>query len=104
MTDTGIDRRALVDRHAVEVTEIVAQAPLSVGNGEFCFTVDVTGLQTFPDAYPVEDRTGTGPGTLLGTMSSWGWHSVPGSYDLADTMSAYETPEGRSRTSTCAAS
>ncbi|MET8003992.1 hypothetical protein [Nonomuraea glycinis] len=94
MTDTGIDRRALVDRHAVEVTEIVAQAPLSVGNGEFCFTVDVTGLQTFPDAYPVEDRTGTGPGTLLGTMSSWGWHSVPGSYDLADTMSAYETPRG----------
>ncbi|MEV1177081.1 hypothetical protein, partial [Nonomuraea sp. NPDC049784] len=89
-----IDRRALADRHAVEVTGIVPQSPLSVGNGEFCCTVDVTGLQTFPDRYPVQDRTGTGPGTLLATMSSWGWHSVPGSYDLAETVRAYETPRG----------
>jgi hypothetical protein len=89
-----IDRRALVDRHAVEVTGIVPESPLSVGNGELCCTVDVTGLQTFPDRYPVEERTGGVPGTLLATMSSWGWHSVPGSYELAETTRTYRTPRG----------
>jgi hypothetical protein len=39
---------------------------LSVGNGEFSFTVDITGLQTFPDWYSC--------GFPLGTMSDWGWH------------------------------
>ena len=43
--------------------------PLSVGNGEFAFTADVTGLQTFPEAF-----TNTIP---LGTLSQWGWHSFP---------------------------
>ncbi|MEV4567818.1 hypothetical protein AB0K12_28960 [Nonomuraea sp. NPDC049419] len=89
-----IDRRELAGRHAVEVTGIVPGSPLSVGNGELCFTVDVTGLQTFPAAHPVEDRTGTGPGTLLATLSSWGWHSVPGSYRLEETLRTYETPRG----------
>jgi len=42
---------------------------LSVGNGEFAFTVDVTGLQTFPEAF-----THTIP---LGTLSDWGWHTIP---------------------------
>jgi len=72
-----LDRRAIVERHAVEVTGFLAESPLSVGNGELCFTVDVTGLQTFPDRYPVADPSGARPGTLLGTMSSWGWHSTP---------------------------
>ncbi|MEO3801524.1 hypothetical protein [Nonomuraea sp. B1E8] len=94
MTGAGIDRRALVGRHAVEVTRIVPESPLSVGNGEFCCTVDVTGLQTFPDAYPVEDRTAAAPGTLLATMSAWGWHSVPGAYDPAETTRTYDTPRG----------
>ncbi|MFC6081740.1 hypothetical protein [Sphaerisporangium aureirubrum] len=98
MTETGggpgIDRRALAGRHAVEVTSIVPASPLSVGNGEFCFTADVTGLQTFPDLYPVADPGGGPPGTLLGTMSSWGWHSVPGEYDLGATFRAYRTPRG----------
>ncbi|QFY09032.1 hypothetical protein GBF35_22305 [Nonomuraea phyllanthi] len=89
-----IDRRALADRHAVEVTGIDPRSPLSVGNGRLCFTADITGLQTFPGRYPVEDRTGTGPGTLLSTMSAWGWHSVPGSYDVADSVRAYRTPRG----------
>ncbi|MFB4278098.1 hypothetical protein ACBJ59_22590 [Nonomuraea sp. MTCD27] len=89
-----IDRRELAGRHAVEVTGILPESPLSVGNGELCFTVDVTGLQTFPASYPVEDRSGTGPGTLLATMASWGWHSVPGSYGLAETMRTYGTPRG----------
>ncbi|MEU8363379.1 hypothetical protein AB0C27_45925 [Nonomuraea sp. NPDC048882] len=89
-----IDRRALAARHAVEVTRILPESPLSVGNGELCFTADLTGLQTFPGSYPVEDRTGTAPGTLLATMASWGWHSMPGSYRLADTTRTYETARG----------
>jgi hypothetical protein len=90
-----IDRRALVARHAVEVTGIVAESPLSVGNGEFCFTADITGLQTFPDRYPVEAGGGP-PGTLLATMAQWGWHSVPGGdrCDLAATLRTYRTPRG----------
>lgn len=99
-----LDRRAIVERHAVEVTGIVAESPLSVGNGELCFTVDVTGLQTFPDRYPVADPSGARPGTLLGTMSSWGWHSTPAAghdgsgggepYRLDETMRIYRTPRG----------
>jgi hypothetical protein len=94
---SGIDRRALVDRHAIELTGILPASPLSVGNGEFCYTVDVTGLQTFPDRYPVENPGGAGtPGTLLGTQSQWGWHSMPGErpYDLAATSRTYRTPRG----------
>jgi hypothetical protein len=94
-----IDRRALVARHAVVMYGIDGASPLSVGNGELCFTVDVTGLQSMPEHYPVADRASFGtppgpPGTLLGTLSQWGWHSVPGEYDLAATYRTYQTPRG----------
>ncbi len=46
-----IDREALVNRNNPHVTEIDTMASLTVGNGEFAFTVDVTGLQTFPEMY-----------------------------------------------------
>ena len=64
-----IDRHALVTRHDVVLTNFDAVNPLSVGNGEFCFTVDATGLQTFPEAV---EKT-----TPLGTLSDWGWHTSP---------------------------
>jgi hypothetical protein len=64
-----IDRRALADRHAPVLRQFDAEAPLSLGNGEFAFTADVTGLQTFPDAF-----NDTIP---LGTLSNWGWHTAP---------------------------
>lgn len=64
-----IDRHALVARHDVKLTAFDPANPLSVGNGGFCFTVDATGLQTFPDAF---QKT-----TPLGTLSDWGWHSFP---------------------------
>lgn len=64
-----IDRRALVDRHAPLLRQFDVESPLSVGNGRFAFTVDVTGLQTFPDAF-----ASTIP---LGTLSDWGWHTAP---------------------------
>ncbi len=64
-----IDRLALVNRHEVVLTNFDATNPLSVGNGSFCFTVDATGLQTFPEAF---EQT-----TPLGTLSDWGWHTAP---------------------------
>jgi hypothetical protein len=56
-----IDRQALVTRHNVVLEKADPQTALQVGNGEFAFGVDVTGLQTF----------------YGNTMSHWGWHSFP---------------------------
>ena len=93
---TAVDRKAVVRRHSVELAEIDPTSPLSVGNGELCLTVDVTGLQTFPEQYPVTDPGGGTPGTLLGTQSQWGWHSVPrpDGVSLADTRRPYRTARG----------
>ena len=62
-----IDRKALVQRHNVILTKTDTLSSLTVGNGKFAFTVDVTGLQTFPKEYS--------KGVPLGTQSEWGWHS-----------------------------
>jgi hypothetical protein len=67
--EAPIDRRALVSRHHPSLTRLDPESPLSVGNGEFAFTVDVTGLQTFAEAY---EQT-----IPLGTLSQWGWHTAP---------------------------
>lgn len=91
-----VDREAVVRRHAVRMTGIDPTSPLSVGNGEVCWTVDVTGLQTLPDQYPVTDPGGGAPGTLLGTQSQWAWHSTPrpDGVDLAATRRPYRTSRG----------
>ena len=68
-----IDRQALVTRHNVVLHQFDAANPLTVGNGEFAFTVDATGLQTFPEAF---EQT-----TPLGTLSDWGWHTIPNPND-----------------------
>lgn len=68
MGKASIDRRGLVSRHDPVYGGNVSEsreAPLSVGNGAFCFTADFTGLQTFAEeraAFP------------LCTMAEWGWH------------------------------
>jgi len=54
-----IDRRRVVARHKIEWNELDGR--LALGNGEFCFGVDGTGLQTFGG----------------NCMSHWGWHSFP---------------------------
>lgn len=64
-----IDRYALVTRHNPVLNKIEPLSPLSVGNGEFAFTCDVTGLQTFPEEYAEK--------MPLCTMSQWGWHTKP---------------------------
>jgi hypothetical protein len=64
-----IDRRALVTRHDVILERIDPAAPLMVGNGNFAFTADITGLQTFPHEYA--------PEAPLLSEAQWAWHSFP---------------------------
>lgn len=64
-----IDRYALVTRHNPRLTKFEPLSPLSVGNGEFAFTCDATGLQTFPELYE--------NAMPLCTMAQWGWHTKP---------------------------
>jgi len=64
-----INRRALVDRHCPGLQRFDSSCLFTVGNGEFAFTADVTGLQTFSDLY---DQT-----VPLGTMAQWAWRSQP---------------------------
>ena len=68
-TQTRIDRRAVVSRNNPHISEPDTLGAFTVGNGHFAFTVDATGLQTFPEEYA--------NGTPLTTMSDWGWHSFP---------------------------
>jgi hypothetical protein len=88
-TGAKINRRALVTRHNPVVTTPDPASPLQIGNGEFAFTADVTGLQTFGNAY---ER-----GMQLGTMSQWGWHTFPNTegYKLDDLLTLYDS-HGRS--------
>lgn len=64
-----INREALVTRNHPKVNRFDKLSSLSVGNGRFAFTVDPTGLQSFPEEYE--------SGVPLGTQSEWGWHSFP---------------------------
>lgn len=63
-----IDRRALVQRHNPAVTKLDPFSALTVGNGEFAFTADVTGLQTFTTECNKEFP--------LCTTSHWAWHTI----------------------------
>ena len=64
-----IDRKALVERHNIRLNEANPKEPLTVGNGHFGFTVDATGLQTFPQLHRRHQP--------LCTLAEWGWHSYP---------------------------
>ncbi len=80
-----IDRYALVNRHNVSLTEFDALSPLSIGNGKFTFTADLTGLQSFLSVYE--------KGIPLTTMAEWGWHRFANTenYKLADTFEPVDT-------------
>jgi hypothetical protein len=58
-----IDRKALVTRHNLTITDRNLPGPTQVGNGHFAFGFDITGLQTFSQG--------------ANTMSDWGWHKFP---------------------------
>lgn len=83
-----INREALVKRNNPHVVTVDTLASLTVGNGEFAYTVDVTGLQTFPELYR--------NGVPLGTQSQWGWHSFPNPDNLRheETLKSYDFGHG----------
>ena len=90
-----IDREALVRRNNPHLTAMDTLASLSVGNGGFAFTVDVTGLQTWPELYA--------NGVPLGTMSDWGWHSFPNidDYTAEECLREYDFGRGHAEPYSC---
>lgn len=58
----SIDRKAVVSRHNPVLHASLQRSPAQVGNGQFAFGADVTGLQTF---------------RAFNSLSDWGWHSFP---------------------------
>lgn len=91
----AINRRALVERNNPQIETIDTLASLSIGNGGFAFTVDVTGLQTFPVYYR--------NGVPLGTQSQWGWHSFDNSenYKPEEFLKEYDFGRGHKELYAC---
>ncbi|MCS3870206.1 hypothetical protein J3D55_003122 [Chryseobacterium ginsenosidimutans] len=79
-----IDRKKVVQRHNIVNTKADTLASLTVGNGKFAYTVDITGMQSFPEYYK--------KGVSLGTQSEWGWDSFPNTqnYKFEETLKAYD--------------
>ena len=85
-----IDREALVRRHNPVVRSVDYDSPLTVGNGGFAFTVDITGLQTFAELYHRN-------GVPTETQARWAWVSdenVDG-YTLADASKPFTQGDDR---------
>ena len=78
-----INREAVIKRHTININKFDSLASLSLGNGAFAFTADITGLQSFPEAYA--------KGVPLGTQSEWGWHSFvdTAGYRFDETLKKY---------------
>ncbi|HUO10820.1 MAG TPA: glycoside hydrolase family 65 [Phycisphaerae bacterium] len=69
LSNPTIDRHAVISRHNPMVQKLDPYAALTVGNGSFAFTADITGLQTFLDPYNTDFP--------LCTMATWAWHTTP---------------------------
>lgn len=84
-----IDRKALVTRNNPVIDSVDSLSSLSVGNGGFAYTVDITGLQTFPEKYK--------EGVPLGTQSQWGWHSFVNekNFRFEETLKEYDFGRGK---------
>lgn len=87
-----INRYELVTRHDPILTEVDKSSPLSVGNGNFAYTADITGMQTLYGEY--------GKTLPLCTMAQWAWHTKPASrslysYGLEDVEMTEYPHEGR---------
>lgn len=79
-----LDRKAIVRRHTIHIDKADSLGSLTVGNGNFAFTADVTGMQSFPEYYK--------GGVPLGTQSVWGWNYIPNDseYSFKETLKTYE--------------
>jgi hypothetical protein len=80
----AIDRQALAARHSPELTRVDPHAPLMIGNGSLGFTADITGLQTFPEAYAKS--------APLLIMAQWSWHSFPNPHGYREADGWVEVP------------
>ncbi|HMI02158.1 MAG TPA: hypothetical protein VK541_06735 [Pedobacter sp.] len=78
-----INRKVLVQRHNIKLTDLDAAGPTQVGNGNFAYGFDVTGMQTFNDKFT--------------TMSHWSWHSTqpPKGLTAADFIKTEQETHGR---------
>ena len=73
---TPIDRHALVSRHDIDWPNLTGQIPL--GNGNFAFNADGTGLETIGG----------------NTMSHWSWHNYPLPSGVTQTdLTPWATPD-----------
>lgn len=79
------DRRVLVTRHNVTLREADPLSPMQVGNGDFAFTADVTGLQSLGGYYYRH-------GIPLETRTTWSWHCFPDTAGLrfSQTLKGYD--------------
>jgi hypothetical protein len=79
-----LDRESIVKRHNPVLRAPDITSALQVGNGEFAFSADITGLQTFSAAYE--------EGMPLGTMAQWAWHTFPNpeNFQLSEVMRPYD--------------
>lgn len=59
-TEGTIDRKSIIQKYNLKLNQSHPYSPVQVGNGNFAFGADVTGLQTF---------------LPHNTLSSWGWHN-----------------------------
>ena len=84
----SIDREAVLFRNNPIITEADPLASLSVGNGRFATTVDVTGMQTYVDDYK--------NGIPLTAMCDLIWHSFPNTQGLkpADSEKSFDLGHG----------
>ncbi len=87
-TTASINREAVLFRNSPVLTAPDPLSSLTVGNGHFAATVDVTGLQSYTADYE--------QGIPLTTMSDWGWHSFPNTEGLtpADTERSFDLGHG----------
>jgi hypothetical protein len=60
VSSTSINRKVVVQQFNPIRYASSNSTPMQIGNGNFAFGADITGLQTF---------------LPFGTMSSWGWHN-----------------------------
>jgi hypothetical protein len=60
VVESKIDRKSIVQQYNLRLNQSNTYSPVQVGNGNFAFGADITGLQTF---------------LPHNTLSSWGWHN-----------------------------
>jgi len=87
-TTAAIDRQSVVTRNNPIITEADPLASLTVGNGHFATTVDITGLQSYPFDYEA--------GVPLNAMSDWGWHKFENTGGLtpAESQKSFDLGHG----------